>query len=342
VNVGGEVRTFNPRTGQLGPSLGPTGEQALLSPAKVAQMREISAPQPGVGVTPEAEAQQLRAKGFMRGPDNTLVPIPGGEQDPARNPLGTGETAKAAQVLRGLYPAIESGTATPEQTVMFRQALDMYTQERIDPSGARVPGLPVPPEIRRAAERLNAPPQQQGAAPPPGSPPQQQRETALSGSQRDIRPPVVTPQDRERWSVMETEAGRVTDAIKLFRDTSTAAGGLTAFNSYIGNTRAPEGVKLTAAYNVLKTALRSPAFLNTGVLQPAENNMIDKMLLSPESFRGAVASAGGVSELLNTLEGFVQQGLERQRRVAQGQGYVAPQQGSAPRLRFNPATGAIE
>jgi hypothetical protein len=78
------------------------------------------------------------------------------------------------------------------------------------------------------------------------------------------------------------------------------------------------------------TALRGEAFLNTGVLQPGEIIMIDRMLLNPQSIRGLLASKEGMNGLLDQIEGFVKQGRERQRRMITGQGYVDPSAGAPP------------
>jgi hypothetical protein len=193
----------------------------------------------------------------------------------------------------------------------------------------------------------NAAPSRDGEPPAPVA--------GTGGVSSVTEPPKVSPQDRERLGKLETESGRVLDAITNFRTISGGAGAGTALNAFIGNTRAPEAVKLTTAYNVLKTALRSEAFLNTGVLQPAENAMIDKMLLDPTSFAGAVASAGSVEALLDQLQGFVTRGLARQRALVTGEKLdisgeqpaptAAPQQGAAgraPALRWNVQKGVFE
>lgn len=69
VNVGGEVRTFNPRTGTLGPALGSANEFTPKPQAVVDQAREIGAPYPELPRTPERMSQELALR-----PPTTLSP----------------------------------------------------------------------------------------------------------------------------------------------------------------------------------------------------------------------------------------------------------------------------
>lgn len=281
-------------------------------------------------VAPPGYRQVTDAAGNIVGQE-ALAGGPADLRRPGTNPLGEGPVAQSAGVLRRLAPAIEQGKAGPEDVTLFRQALDIYTQERVNPDGLRVPGLPIPPEINRAArslvarDRADAPaPAQQAKIEPstPGAPPPPRTETAPSGSTREVKPVVVSAQDRERWSKIEGETGKVEDAIKGFRSAFSDAG--TGINAFINNPRDPKATKLNAAYSNLMTAMRGEAFLNTGVLQPGEIRIIDKLLLNPQSIRGLLASKEGMGALLDEIEGFVKSGRDRQRRVILGEGYAGP------------------
>lgn len=252
----------------------------------------------------------------------------GGEAEESDGvPRFSGNDAKlqAGNLIRTLGPKIEAGTATPEEIEAFRQSDDIYTRDTPDAlTGRSVPGLPRTPGQQRALERLAE------AGAPNGAPPNagvdvnnplaqpSRTETLPSGSTRTITPPQTTPQALEAARKIETEAGRVKDAIKLFKeklgpDERTWG---EAFNAAINNPTDPKATALNAAFSSLVTSMRGEAFLNTGVLQPGEIGIIDKLLINPQSLRGVLASKEGYEGLFGTLNQFIDDGVARQRAAA--------------------------
>lgn len=167
----------------------------------------------------------------------------------------------------------------------------------------------------------------------------------------------TSSQAREAVRKAEVEVGRISTAIDRFEQVFREQGGA-GLGSVMNNPRDPKAQQLLGAYEAMKATLRSEAFLNTGVLQPAEAKMLDDMLLSPQSIRGAMASPDAMSARLGEFRTMINRGLEQQRASAgaspSAPGVQGPSPGStaeppaaggaaAPRrLRFNPATGKIE
>ena len=251
-----------------------------------------------------------------------------GQFRPFREGPQGSENERLGASLRQLAPLVANGQATEDQRIQFRQNLDRYTRETIAADGSRVPGLPIPPEFQPALAALAARDGRPDASAPPapGGPPGPQTEVAPSGSTSQVRPPQVTPAERTRWATIETESGRVRDAIAGVRETMQrlGTGWGPALSAYFNNPRDARAVDVNTAFSNLITALRGEAFLNTGVLQPHEVRMINDMLLTPQSLRGLGASQEAYNTLLRRIETFVNQGVERQRRVVQGQGYTDP------------------
>jgi hypothetical protein len=204
------------------------------------------------------------------------------------------------------------------------------------PSGVRQPGRPMAPPAAPPASidaitgGATAAPEAAQAAPaaPPGM---TATTTQVPGAEiTRVAPP--SPQAREAARMLDVEAGRVTDAVANFRQALTDNGGGSSLAVAFNNPRDPKARRVIQAYNNLITALRSPAFLNTGVLQPGEVSMIDNMLLNPQSTRGVFANMDTYNAGLGEIERFVQQGLERA-RVSAGQAPgAAPQQAPPTRV----------
>lgn len=241
-------------------------------------------------------------------------------------PFGTGTEGRAGSMLIDLAPRIQSGEATPAEEEQFRAAYALWTRERIDPAtNQRLPGLPATPGVQRALAALDARGSGGGAQPggdvvgapdspnPLAQPPQIERDAA--GNTRVVQAPQTTPQAREAARKMETEVGRVNDAIDGFLAALEADGG-TGVAAYINNPQSPSAVRINTAYNNLVTALRSEAFLNTGVLQPAEMSMISRNFLDPQSLRGLLASRDSYRAQMAELRNFIQAGLRRSRAAA--------------------------
>lgn len=277
----------------------------------------------------------------VRGPDGRerLVPrsqASGMVSEPApreqTNPLGANAPAAASQTIRRLNAAVADGSASPDDVALWRDAVEVWQRETRNPDGSIVPGMPLSPETQRARDALairEGRVQDASATPRPGDPPGPRTETTATGGQRTIQPPQVTPQDRERWAKIEVDSGRVTDAMRGFQEALDAGGG-TGINAYLNNPRDPAAVRINASYSNLVTALRGEAFLNTGVLQPAEIHIINQLLLNPQSMRGLLANPDSYRALMGELRGFIDAGLARQRRVVLGQGFAEPQGGQAP------------
>jgi soluble lytic murein transglycosylase-like protein len=293
-----------------------------------------------------------------------MVSAPAPRETP--NPLGANAPAAASQTIRNLNSRVADGTATADEVALWRDAVEVWTSETRNPDGSVIPGRALSPETRAAAAALASREGRTSDAAPvtrPGEPPPPRTEPTVTGGERTIRPVQVSPQDRERWAKIETDSGRVVDAIRGFREALDASGG-TGLSAYLNNPQDPAAVRINTAFSNLVTALRGEAFLNTGVLQPGEIALIDRMLLNPQTMRGLFASRDAYNALLNEITAFIDRGLDRQRRVVLGQGYAgnegdvptpgpggrgtaeppppaAPTQNPTVR-RYNPRTGRIE
>jgi soluble lytic murein transglycosylase-like protein len=128
-------------------------------------------------------------------------------------------------------------------------------------------------------------------------------------------PSQVTTQGREAVRKAEAEVSRITGSIDRFEQLFREQGG-GSLDTYLNNPRDPKAQQLLAAYEAMKATLRSESFLNTGVLQPAEAKMLDDMLLSPQSLRGAAATPEAMAARLQEFRSMVQRGLDGQRRSA--------------------------
>lgn len=128
---------------------------------------------------------------------------------------------------------------------------------------------------------------------------------------------------------LETEVNALEGAISNFEKIITDQGGGT-FAALVNDPRSPQAQKVLGAYNAMKTALRSEAFVNTGVLQPAEMKMLDDMLLAPSSVRGYLATPDGYRAMLGEIRGFVRNKLQAANTAYGVAGGEAPTQPGAP------------
>lgn len=149
----------------------------------------------------------------------------------------------------------------------------------------------------------------------------------------------LTPAKKEpALKKLETEIRAVESSIDNFQKVITEAGG-GSWRALINDPTSAEAQKVLGAYNAMKTALRSEAFINTGVLQPAEMKMLDDMLLSPTSVRGYLATPEGYAAMLDQIRTFVKGKMDAA-GVAYGQTppkAAAPAQPAAP-----PKTGDVQ
>ena len=111
------------------------------------------------------------------------------------------------------------------------------------------------------------------------------------------------PDTQFKKLITDTEGmySAVTNFKNVLREATTGG----RISAYLNNPRSEEAQKLDGAFQSLKAALRSEAFLNTGVLQPGEDKMIDEMLLNPRSAGGLLASPEAYAAKLEEFEKFM-------------------------------------
>ena len=111
------------------------------------------------------------------------------------------------------------------------------------------------------------------------------------------------PDTQFKKLITDTEGmySAVTNFKNVLREATTGG----RISAYLNNPRSEEAQKIDGAFQSLKAALRSEAFLNTGVLQPGENKMIDEMLLNPRSAGGLLASPEAYAAKLEEFEKFM-------------------------------------
>ncbi len=152
------------------------------------------------------------------------------------------------------------------------------------------------------------------ATPNPLDRPPEQTTTA-TGSIRTAQAPTSTPQALDDYRKAESETGKVLDAARDFMAELKAQGG-TGFDTYMDNPRAPKAVTLNQLHNRLQEALRGESFMNTGVLQPLEAQMLKEKLLDPRSIRGWMAKTDSYQAMVDVLQSTVANGLARKRAAA--------------------------
>jgi len=152
-----------------------------------------------------------------------------------------------------------------------------------------------------------------------------------------VRPERPSSQAIEAVRTAEVGTSRVLDAINNFRQSLEPFRGRTGIQAF--NPRDPQGQKLESAYQLLKMAMRDESLLNTGVLQPGENVMIEQMLRSPTSLAGLIANVDTYNAMLDEFAGFATRGANRVRASAGMPpiDWSAPRSGVTPDLRNNPA-----
>jgi hypothetical protein len=113
--------------------------------------------------------------------------------------------------------------------------------------------------------------------------------------------PAPTPQALDEVRKADTDAKVITSAIDHYGDVFTAAGG-GSWDSYIANPRDPKTQQLLGAFDRLKTVLRSPVYYNTGVLQPAEMELLKSDLVSPQTLRGVFATPEALATRMGEIK----------------------------------------
>lgn len=277
--------------------------------------------------------------------------------------------AVAPDASGNLVPSLVYPDMSPFRPPTFRHPTPGQPQPEApaaaDPTGYVAGGagaaMPTPeaPSAPLAAPVAPAPPAPPVAAPvqPPQAAqtaPQPPVIPAQPGAPRiqPLAPPRVNPTAAEAVRRFENESGRVLDAVNNFERLANAAGPGTRFNTWIQNPTDPAAAAIQQAYNNMVTTLRSEAFLNTGVLQPAEMSMIREMLRDPTSWRGALTTPEARTAQLNQIRQMIQSGIARQRASIQQPGQAlqpvidqpqaapgaVPPRGSAPAAPGRDAT----
>lgn len=105
----------------------------------------------------------------------------------------------------------------------------------------------------------------------------------------------------EAARVATVEHDKINSAIDNFVSIFKEQGG-GSFNAWIDNPRSEQAQKINGAFGRMLTAVRSPSYFNTGVLQPAELAMMKQQLVSPESWRGLFATPEGMIARLGEIK----------------------------------------
>jgi hypothetical protein len=111
----------------------------------------------------------------------------------------------------------------------------------------------------------------------------------------------------------ELESRRVLDTMTAFERLVNAAGMGTRFNTWIQNPLSSDAAAIEQAYNNLQTTLRSPAFLNTGVLTGGELGMLRNLLRDPTTLRGAMMTPEARTAQFDQIREMINTGINRQR-----------------------------
>jgi hypothetical protein len=297
---------------------------------------------PGAGTAPAAAEPRMLYKGnapftdglpsgqaWGQAPDGRRVAmdIPG-----ARQPQGRGEAAGPIGG-NGLDSALLNILLTGDPgSPQYAAAYARLGAEEVLPNGNsrrpdmspfraptyRPPGVMEPAPAAPATAPAAAAPPAPGAAPAaPQAPaePQIPQGGRSYGRAETTQVQQVTPQAREAVRKVSEDVTKAEDAIRNFLDVHRQVGG-GGLSTYFNDPTSPQAQRLLGAFETMKTALRSEAFLNTGVLQPAEASMLDDTLLSPGTARGAMATSEAVRARLDEIQKAMRRGLSAARQSA--------------------------
>jgi len=122
---------------------------------------------------------------------------------------------------------------------------------------------------------------------------------------RSIQRPTFLPQPTgtalDEVRKADTDARVITSAIDHYTDVHKAQAGA-SWDAYIANPRSKEAQQLLGAFDRLKTVLRSPVYYNTGVLQPAEMQLLKEDLVSPQTLRGLFSTPEALASRLHEIK----------------------------------------
>ena len=113
----------------------------------------------------------------------------------------------------------------------------------------------------------------------------------------------------EAFKEVVADSNVLKSAINNYKSVLEEQGG-GSLAAYLNNPRSPEAQKMHGAYNSLIIALRGKGFANTGVLQPAEMDMLEKMLLAPTTIRGMLATPEAMNAKLDEFTRYVNSKLD--------------------------------
>jgi hypothetical protein len=154
------------------------------------------------------------------------------------------------------------------------------------------------------------------------------RNRTAEAGEHDRREGIKKLEPPPPFKKLATDVRTAASAIDNFENVVKETGGGT-IGALLNSPNDPQAQKLLGAFETMKAALRSEAFFNTGVLQPAEAKMLDDALLSPGSIRGFMANPQAYAEKLNQFRTFMDGKLG-----AAYQAYGLPQ----PEERFSRAS----
>jgi hypothetical protein len=122
---------------------------------------------------------------------------------------------------------------------------------------------------------------------------------------RSVRRPTYLPQPTgtalDEVRKADTDARVIVPSIDRYVDLHKKIGG-SSWGAYFDNPKDPKAQQLIGAFNAMKTVLRSPTYANTGVLQPAEMEMLQQELVSPQTIRGLYASPQALEARLHEIK----------------------------------------
>lgn len=133
--------------------------------------------------------------------------------------------------------------------------------------------------------------------------PQTLQATTLNTPGADKKPP------SDAFKKLEAEGRSTAAVIDRYEEVMKKINGGN-LDTYLNNPKSPEAQEFVTAFNNMKMALRSEAFANTGVLQPAEMVMLEKELLAPNTWRGLIQNPEAASAKLNELRRFIDAKLD--------------------------------
>lgn len=345
----GNRGTIRPVQGYSAPPAAPAREQqASFTPANAAAMlADMAASYEAGTLTPEQANRYEFAASMMQRPQTYLdqqsgqmVTVPAMTfPEPIQRALAAGQ-ARRAGGGGATVPAAAPGLPMPDMAAPAPMVQG--------PRAGMTP--PAMPQEMPAPAAPMAPPAAPGVMPRAGDatamPPmvgEQGRIPLSSGGNMtvtQVRPERPSSQATEAARTAVVGTGRVLDAINNFRQALEPFRGRTGFEAF--NPRDPQGQRLTSAYELLKMAMRDESLLNTGVLQPGENVMIEQMLRSPTSITGVLTSMDNYNAMLDEFAGFATRGANRVRAAAgmPELDWTAPRTGVTPDPRNAPPGSA--